>query len=50
MKNMEEEIRVTVIATGFGEVKEGINPKSTVLPKAQIIENLDLPLSGKREE
>ena len=49
-ESMEEEIRVTVIATGFGEIKEGVNPKSTILPKAQIIENLDLPLSGKREE
>ena len=47
---MEEEIRVTVIATGFGEVGERVNPKSVVLPKAQIIENLDLPLSGKKEE
>jgi cell division protein FtsZ len=48
-ETMEDEIRVTVIATGFGEVKEGVNPQSTMLPKAQIIENLDLPLSGKRE-
>ncbi|MBE9531797.1 MAG: cell division protein FtsZ [Proteobacteria bacterium] len=49
-ETMEEEIRVTVIATGFGEVKEGVNPLTATLPKAQIIENLDLPLAGKREE
>jgi cell division protein FtsZ len=49
-ETMEEEIRVTVIATGFGDVKEGVNPVTTTLPKAQIIENLDLPLSGKKED
>ena len=48
-ESMEEEIRVTVIATGFGEASERIVPASTGMPKAQIIENLDLPLSGRVE-
>lgn len=49
-EKMEEEIRVTVIATGFGDAKERANSNTTMLPKAQIIENLDLPLSGKRDD
>ena len=48
-ETMEEEIRVTVIATGFGEAKERVSPSTTILPKAQIIENLNLPLSGRKD-
>ena len=46
-ESLAEEIRVTVIATGFAPAKEGRNYTTTALPKAQIIENLDLPLEGR---
>jgi cell division protein FtsZ len=48
-ESLEEEIRVTVIATGFAEGMEARKPSATMLPKAEIIENLDLPLAGRKE-
>ena len=49
-ESLEEAIRVTVIATGFAEAMQVKKPVTGLLPKAEIIENLDLPLSGRREE
>lgn len=44
-ESLEDEVRVTVIATGFGKDTD----TKTKLPKAHIIENLDLPLSSNTE-
>ena len=44
-ESLEDEVRVTVIATGFGKDTS----TRTKLPKANIIENLDLPLSPTTE-
>ena len=49
-ESLKDEIRVTVIATGFAEGMEARKPTAAMLPKAEIIENLDLPLAGRREE
>lgn len=45
-ENLEDEVRVTVIATGFGKEKGARSYKaSAVIEQAEIVENLDLPLA-----
>jgi len=46
--NMGEEVRVTVIATGFGKANEVRLPKDTIAP-AMIIEDLDVPTVIRKE-
>jgi cell division protein FtsZ len=50
-ESLGDEVRVTVIATGFGKAPEvkGYQPRATTIPKAHVIENLDLPLQGRHE-
>ncbi len=46
--NMGEEVRVTVIATGFGKANEARLPKDAIAP-AMIIEDLDVPTVIRKE-
>src|SRR3990170_705530 len=45
---MGDEIRVTVIATGFGEASEAQKPRDAIAP-AHVLENLDVPTVIRKE-
>src|SRR3989304_4869665 len=47
-ETMGEEVRVTVIATGFGEASEAQKPREAIAP-AHVLENLDVPTAIRKE-